>query len=523
MTDEPVEPPVLDVKGKGKVGGSEVAASGDSTEAASGGGVIESKASDAVEEKMEVVKGEEIDDFDGLDEPLVTGAGKGAMKSVACPYLDSIARSRLDFDLDKVCSQTLDPLGVHMCLVCGVYLRGRGQGSPAYTHAVKEDHHVFMDLSTTATWCLPDGYQVTDPGLEDLVAAANPKFAPTAIEAMDQEGSAFSGPVRVLDGSYYLPGAVGLNNVHQNDFINVVVQVLAHIEPIRNHFLGDAPSASTMPTIASSVTGPPVVLEARVGEVIRKMWSRSLFRPAVSPQQVLTAVAAAAKGRWDSESSIRDPIDFLAWMLRTLEQAKGKFAGVMRDALKGQVKIWTQHHGAGKEEQMTEAVGPFQFLTLDLPLRPLFKDETEDKLLIPRVPIYELLDKFNGEFVTEDTKRLASRKYKLQSLPKVLIFCIRRFTRNTQGVTEKNPTIVNFPLEGLNMGAYADVPEGTPTLYRLVASVTHDGSADKGLYHIHLLHKSTKAWYDVRDLTVESVMPQLVAQSESLMLVYERS
>ena len=35
-------------------------------------------------------------------------------------------------------------------------------------------------------------------------------------------------------------------------------------------------------------------------------------------------------------------------------------------------------------------------LTLDLPDMPLFKDRTE-KFYIPSIPIYDLLDKFDGE------------------------------------------------------------------------------------------------------------------------------
>jgi len=39
--------------------------------------------------------------------------------------------------------------------------------------------------------------------------------------------------VRALDGSEYMPGLVGLNNMKCNDYANVVVQVLARISPIR--------------------------------------------------------------------------------------------------------------------------------------------------------------------------------------------------------------------------------------------------------------------------------------------------
>lgn len=41
------------------------------------------------------------------------------------------------------------------------------------------------------------------------------------------------------------------------------------------------------------------------------------------------------------------------------------------------------------------------------------------------------------------------RRYKCQKLPHYIILHFKRFTKNTF-VEEKNPTIVNFPLRGLD-------------------------------------------------------------------------
>ena len=40
---------------------------------------------------------------------------------------------------------------------------------------------------------------------------------------------------------------------------------------------------------------------------------------------------------------------------------------------------------------------------LDLPAAPLFKDALE-KVIIPQVPIFDILKKFDGQLVTEDIK-----------------------------------------------------------------------------------------------------------------------
>jgi U4/U6.U5 tri-snRNP-associated protein 2 len=39
--------------------------------------------------------------------------------------------------------------------------------------------------------------------------------------------------VRALDGSEYMPGLVGLNNMKANDYANTVIQILARVNPIR--------------------------------------------------------------------------------------------------------------------------------------------------------------------------------------------------------------------------------------------------------------------------------------------------
>ena len=43
--------------------------------------------------------------------------------------------------------------------------------------------------------------------------------------------------MRSIDGESFLPGFVGLNNLSATDYINVVVQALAHVRVLRDYFL----------------------------------------------------------------------------------------------------------------------------------------------------------------------------------------------------------------------------------------------------------------------------------------------
>ena len=78
-------------------------------------------------------------------------------------------------------------------------------------------------------YCLPDNYQVVDRSLNDIRQVLNPAFAPEEILRLDQDVKW----TRALDGTEYMPGLVGLNNMKRNDYVNVCIQAFAVIPRIR--------------------------------------------------------------------------------------------------------------------------------------------------------------------------------------------------------------------------------------------------------------------------------------------------
>lgn len=82
----------------------------------------------------------------------------------------------LDFDFERFCSVSLSNLNVYACLVCGKYYQGRGQKSHAYTHSLEAGHHVYINLRTEKVYCLPDGYEIIDPSLDDIRHVLNPRY-----------------------------------------------------------------------------------------------------------------------------------------------------------------------------------------------------------------------------------------------------------------------------------------------------------------------------------------------------------
>lgn len=83
----------------------------------------------------------------------------------------------MDFDFEKFCSVSLKNLNVYACLVCGKYYQGRGPKSHAYTHSLEAGHHVYINLRTEKVYCLPDGYEIVDPSLDDIRHVLNPRYS----------------------------------------------------------------------------------------------------------------------------------------------------------------------------------------------------------------------------------------------------------------------------------------------------------------------------------------------------------
>ncbi|XP_057765015.1 uncharacterized protein LOC130985870 isoform X1 [Salvia miltiorrhiza] len=486
---------------------------------------------DVYDGKREGLNGHTEDEDEDDDEESKTGQGRrNRLIEVRrdCPYLDTVNRQVLDFDFEKFCSVSLSNLNVYACLVCGKYFQGRGPKSHAYTHSLEAGHHVYINLCTEKVYCLPDGYEVIDPSLDDIRHVLNPRFSRESVIQIDQNRQ-WS---RALDGSDYLPGMVGLNNIKETDFVNVTIQSLMRVTPLRNFFL-----------IPENYSHCKSQLVLRFGELTRKIWHARNFKGQVSPHEFLQAVMKAS-GKTYRIGAQSDPVRFISWLLQTLHRdlrRSKKGSSIIHQCFQGELEVVKEIHSkhigekkengengddGGSEVIMETSKMPFLMLGLDLPPPPLFKDIME-KNIIPQVPLFNILKKFDGETVTEvvrpDTARM---RYRVTKLPQYLILHMLRFTRNNFFV-EKNPTLVNFPVKNLELKDYIPLPapkdnEKLRSKYDLIANIVHDGKPGGGSYRVFVQRKSEELWYEMQDLHVSETLPQMVALSEAYMQIYEQ-
>ncbi|RHZ78976.1 hypothetical protein Glove_153g20 [Diversispora epigaea] len=436
-------------------------------------------------------------------------------------YLDTINRHMLDFDFEKVCSVSLSNLNVYACLVCGKYFQGRGRSSHAYFHSLHEDHHVFIHLHELTVYVLPDGYEVKDSSLDDIRYVLHPTFTKEQVAQLDQNIKHSYD----LNNKKYLPGFVGLNNVKANDYVNVIIQALAHIPPLRDYFILQNFDKKTQ-------------LVQRFSTLVRKIWNPRAFKGQVSPHELLQEISNASNKVFKlAEQS--DPIEFLCWFLNSLHKdlggTKKRNSSIIHNIFQGEVKVESQplivKSDADEKDRLLFDLNreietirtPFLLLSLDLPPPPLFKDEVE-KNIIPQIALTTILSKYDGRTPQESGGTL--KRSQLIRLPNYLIFHIKRFTKNNWA-EEKNPTIVNFPIKNLDMRDYIENvdEEKLSTHYDLIANICHEGKPGKGkgIYKVHVQHRGSKdQWFQIQDLIVEEINAHMIFLSESYIQIWER-
>ncbi|ORX68644.1 cysteine proteinase [Linderina pennispora] len=468
-------------------------------------------------------------------------------------YLDTVSRANLDFDFEKLCSVSLSNNNVYACLVCGKYYQGRGKQTHAYFHSINDDHHVFINLKTLKVYVLPDNYEVKDRSLNDIKANVQPQFTKELVSKLDTVSECGYD----LGGKKFVVGFTGLNKIKCNDYMNVVVQALAHVPPIRNALL-----------LMEDLDAKPELVQRMAG-LVRKMWHARPFKSHTSPHEFVQEVVTRSKKRFRLDAQ-GDAFEFLMWLLNTLHMdlggSKKRGSSVVYSTFQGEVEVETQlmdnETQMSKSEANTAALDaskevqrikvPFLTLSLELPPKPLFTgDDDDSRVNIPQIALTTLLHRYDGSTVVELNG--SARRYQLRRLPNYIICHVKRFSKN-EFTVEKNPTVVNFPIRNVSFGDLlpADAQarlkaKGQAGTYDLIANICHDGqpaasgsgpvpqhpsvggsgSDDAVLaesqYLVYLRHAATDQWYQSRDLQMERIMPQMIFLSDTYIQIWQRN
>ena len=122
-------------------------------------------------------------------------------------------------------------MNVYCCLVCGKYFRGKEYGTEAFRHALEpssstenneEQHNLFIGVSGLnfgKVFSIPDDEEITDQSLDIIKYNLNPLYTKEIISTIDTDK--ITG--RSLEGVQFTAGNVGLNDLKNTSFANVII------------------------------------------------------------------------------------------------------------------------------------------------------------------------------------------------------------------------------------------------------------------------------------------------------------
>ena len=117
----------------------------------------------------------------------------------------------------------------------------------------------------------------------------------------------------------------------------------------------------------------------------------------------------------------------------------------------------------------------------------------------------------------------AKKNFSLYFLPRILIICLKRFSREQSyfGDYSKNNELINFPLENLDLGKYVCGPDKNYSKYDLFAVSQHFGGTGGGHYTAVCKNYDGK-WYDYNDSSCSLSSPERVVSSSAYVLFYRK-
>jgi U4/U6.U5 tri-snRNP-associated protein 2 len=122
-------------------------------------------------------------------------------------------------------------MNVYCCLVCGKYFRGKEYSTEAFRHALEpnssntnndDQHNLFIGVSGInfcKVYSVPDGEEIDEKSLDIIKYNLNPLYTRDMILTLDSEK--ITG--RSLEGVQFTAGNVGLNDLKNTSFANVII------------------------------------------------------------------------------------------------------------------------------------------------------------------------------------------------------------------------------------------------------------------------------------------------------------
>ncbi|XP_072718750.1 ubiquitin carboxyl-terminal hydrolase 15 isoform X1 [Ciconia boyciana] len=115
----------------------------------------------------------------------------------------------------------------------------------------------------------------------------------------------------------------------------------------------------------------------------------------------------------------------------------------------------------------------------------------------------------------------ATKKLDLWSLPPVLVVHLKRFSYSRY-MRDKLDTLVDFPINDLDMSEFLINPNAGPCRYNLIAVSNHYGGMGGGHYTAFAKNKDDGKWYYFDDSSVSTACEDQIVSKAAYVLFYQR-
>ena len=329
-------------------------------------------------------------------------------------------------------------------------------------------------------------------------------------------------------------GLCGLRNLGNTCFMNTIIQCLSNSIPFLKYTLeGKYVSDINDDKITSN-------LAHQWKTMLQNLWYKNAV---FSPNQFLASVQELAKKKdYPEFTGLRqsDSQEFLQFFLESLHDSlsrevnmtitgdpKNDFDKLAIEAYKsfkqffkndyseiikifyGQFLSTNKRIEKGKPH-LSRNYDPFNILSLEI-VNEQGTELTDLKTCLDHFTKLEVLD----ENLT--------RQIKFWSLPDILIIMFKRFKESDNILVgnSKLDTLVNYPLNNLDLSEYVNGYNSSNYVYDLFGIANHDGNGDYGHYWAYIKNNDNN-WYKYNDAVVSTCKESDIVSSSAYCLFYKR-